>query len=163
MVYLVGLVYLVHLVCLVCLAFLVKPDYPNKPDEPNQPNEQNKPDRPDKPDRPHRTGSLRRKENRLKNHTPQGKLPPQPIATTIHSPQPYPDLRRVLPCGEVREWPNRAVSKTAVLATGPWVRSPPSPPNQACPGRRRPGQVCLVHLVCLVCLVRRTKETKRTR
>jgi len=34
--------------------------------------------------------------------------------------------------GEVREWPNRAVSKTAVLATGPWVRSPPSPPNQAC-------------------------------
>ena len=30
--------------------------------------------------------------------------------------------------GEVREWPNRAVSKTAVLATGPWVRSPPSPP-----------------------------------
>ena len=67
-----------------------------------------------------------RKENRLKNHTPQGKLPPQPIATTTH---PYPAVRRVLPSGEVREWPNRAVSKTAVLATGPWVRSPPSPPT----------------------------------
>ena len=93
------------------------------------------------------------KENRLKNHRPQGKLPPEPIATTIHSPQPYPDVRRVLPSGEVREWPNRAVSKTAVLATGPWVRSPPSPPNQACSCRRRPGRVCLVHLVCLVGLV----------
>src|SRR5437870_7192426 len=66
-----------------------------------------------------------RRENRLKNHTPQGKLPPQPIATTTH---PYPAVRRVSPSGEVREWPNRAVSKTAVLATGPWVRSPPSPP-----------------------------------
>jgi len=31
--------------------------------------------------------------------------------------------------GEVREWPNRAVSKTAVRATGPWVRIPPSPPD----------------------------------
>ena len=30
--------------------------------------------------------------------------------------------------GEVREWPNRAVSKTAVGVTRPWVRSPPSPP-----------------------------------
>src|SRR5882672_735498 len=70
-------------------------------------------------------------ENRLKNHTLQRKLLPQLIATTIHPPQPYPDVRRVLPSGEVREWPNRAVSKTAVLATGPWVRSPPSPPNQA--------------------------------
>jgi hypothetical protein len=50
------------------------------------------------------------KENRLKNHRPQGKL----TRST---------------CGEVREWPNRAVSKTAVLATGPWVRSPPSPPK----------------------------------
>ncbi len=68
------------------------------------------------------------KENRLNNHTPQGKLPPQPIVTTIHSSQPYQDVRRVLLRGEVREWPNRAVSKTAVLATGPWVRSPPSPP-----------------------------------
>ena len=74
------------------------------------------------------------KENRLKNHTPQGKLPPQPIATTTHPPHPYPAVRRVLPSGEVREWPNRAVSKTAVLATGPWVRSPPSPPifNRLC-------------------------------
>src|SRR5712692_971568 len=75
-----------------------------------------------------------RKENRLKNHTLQRKLLPQLIATTIHPPQPYPDVRRVLPSGEVREWPNRAVSKTAVLATGPWVRSPPSPPifNRLC-------------------------------
>lgn len=31
--------------------------------------------------------------------------------------------------GEVREWPNRAVSKTAVGVTRPWVRSPPSPPQ----------------------------------
>src|SRR5713226_4738572 len=77
-----------------------------------------------------------RKENRLKNHTLQRKLLPQLIATTIHPPQPYPDVRRVLPSGEVREWPNRAVSKTAVLATGPWVRSPPSPPNQARSCRR---------------------------
>src|SRR5207247_988168 len=30
--------------------------------------------------------------------------------------------------GEVRERPNRAVSKTAVRVTGPWVRIPPSPP-----------------------------------
>src|SRR5438445_10351959 len=66
-----------------------------------------------------------RRENRLKNHTPQGKLPPQPIATTTH---PYPAVRRGSPSGQVREWPNRAGSNTAVLATGPWVRSPPSPP-----------------------------------
>jgi hypothetical protein len=34
--------------------------------------------------------------------------------------------------GEVREWPNRAVSKTAVWETGPWVRIPPSPPRNQC-------------------------------
>ena len=33
--------------------------------------------------------------------------------------------------GEVRERPNRAVSKTAVGVTRPWVRIPPSPPNRA--------------------------------
>ena len=31
----------------------------------------------------------------------------------------------------MRERPNRAVSKTAVGVTRPWVRIPPSPPNQA--------------------------------
>ena len=31
--------------------------------------------------------------------------------------------------GEVRERPNRAVSKTAVPVTGPWVQIPPSPPH----------------------------------
>src|ERR1051325_11527795 len=31
-------------------------------------------------------------------------------------------------CGEVREWLNRAVSKTVVPARVPWVRIPPSPP-----------------------------------
>ena len=31
--------------------------------------------------------------------------------------------------GEVREWLNRAVSKTVVLARVPWVRIPPSPPS----------------------------------
>ena len=88
-----------------------------------------------------------RKENRLKNHTPQGKLPPQPIATTTHPPHPYPDLRRVRPSGEVREWPNRAVSKTAVLATGPWVRSPPSPPifKRLCLLVRVTPARCLLH------------------
>src|SRR5215510_9885467 len=30
--------------------------------------------------------------------------------------------------GEVREWLNRAVSKTVVPARVPWVRIPPSPP-----------------------------------
>ena len=29
----------------------------------------------------------------------------------------------------MREWPNRAVSKTAVRVTGPWVQIPPSPPD----------------------------------
>ena len=33
--------------------------------------------------------------------------------------------------GEVRERPNRAVSKTAVPFRGPWVRIPPSPPYLA--------------------------------
>src|SRR4029078_9087830 len=48
--------------------------------------------------------------------------------------------------GEVREWPNRAVSKTAVLATGPWVRSPPSPPlfNRLCVRVRVIPVRCLV-------------------
>ena len=35
--------------------------------------------------------------------------------------------------GEVREWLNRAVSKTAVPLRVPWVRIPPSPPNIADP------------------------------
>src|SRR2546426_11682653 len=34
-----------------------------------------------------------RKENRLKNYIPQGKLPPEPIATMVHPPQSYPDVR----------------------------------------------------------------------
>ncbi|CUQ66055.1 protein of unknown function [Candidatus Nitrospira inopinata] len=35
-------------------------------------------------------------------------------------------------CGEVREWTNRRAWRARVLATGPWVRIPPSPPNTAC-------------------------------
>src|SRR5205085_10914376 len=62
--------------------------------------------------------------------------------------------------GEVREWPNRAVSKTAVLATGPWVRSPPSPPNPPGSCRRLLRRVFLVHLVYLVCLVQERKKPK---
>ena len=42
--------------------------------------------------------------------------------------------------GEVREWPNRAVSKTAVRVTGPWVRIPPSPPLE-----RKNGDRLLFH------------------
>src|SRR5215510_11397881 len=33
-------------------------------------------------------------------------------------------------CGEVREWLNRAVSKTVVPLRVPWVRIPPSPPEK---------------------------------
>ena len=54
-----------------------------------------------------------------------------PCGVACGTPGKYVIMRSLLACGEVREWPNRAVSKTAVLATGPWVRSPPSPPNQA--------------------------------
>ena len=66
---------------------------------------------------------------------PIEKLHPPRYAAPIIDPNedrftPYfPATGRILRSGEVREWPNRAVSKTAVLATGPWVRSPPSPPN----------------------------------
>ena len=110
---------MVCLVCLVCLVFWLNET--NQINKTNQINQTNQLDP--------SVLALRANRNRLKNHTPQGKLPPQPITTTTHPPQPYPGVRRVLPSGEVREWPNRAVSKTAVLATGPWVRSPPSPPN----------------------------------
>ncbi len=34
-----------------------------------------------------------------------------------------------LPSGEVREWLNRAVSKTVEPSRAPWVRIPPSPPH----------------------------------
>ena len=33
--------------------------------------------------------------------------------------------------GEVPEWPNGLASKAGVLARGPWVQIPPSPPNHA--------------------------------
>src|SRR5262247_192436 len=33
-------------------------------------------------------------------------------------------------CGEVREWLNRAVSKTVVPLRVPWVRIPPSPSDK---------------------------------
>src|SRR2546427_13232276 len=42
--------------------------------------------------------------------------------------QPSHPLLLRLKKGEVRERPNRAVSKTAVPLRGPWVRIPPSPP-----------------------------------
>ena len=42
------------------------------------------------------------------------------------------------PYGEVREWLNRAVSKTAVPYRVPWVRIPPSPPEaKSCRGEMR--------------------------
>src|SRR6187399_721618 len=73
--------------------------------------------------------SLTRSQFRgLKNHLPHVKLP-QPIAAMLLVPATLPRREASSTCGEVREWPNRAVSKTAVLATGPWVRSPPSPPK----------------------------------
>ena len=34
-------------------------------------------------------------------------------------------------CGEVREWTNRHAWKACVPAMGPWVRIPPSPPDEA--------------------------------
>src|SRR5439155_25090618 len=43
--------------------------------------------------------------------------------------QPSHPLLLRLKKGEVRERPNRAVSKTAVPLRGPWVRIPPSPPT----------------------------------
>jgi hypothetical protein len=51
-----------------------------------------------------------------------------PCGVACGTPGKYVIMQSLLAYGEVREWPNRAVSKTAVLATGPWVRSPPSPP-----------------------------------
>jgi hypothetical protein len=106
---------------------------------------------------------FQRKENQLKNHTPQSKLPPQPITTTTHPPQPYPGVRR-LPCGEVREWPNRAVSKTAVLATGPWVRSPPSPPYKLAPADGVPdGSVLFIWFVLFVWFEERKKPNEPDR
>jgi hypothetical protein len=39
-------------------------------------------------------------------------------------------------CGEVREWLNRAVSKTVVPLRVPWVRIPPSPPVKKDKGTR---------------------------
>src|SRR5256886_8182577 len=45
--------------------------------------------------------------------------------------QPSHPLLLRLKKGEVRERPNRAVSKTAVPLRGPWVRIPPSPPYLA--------------------------------
>ena len=47
------------------------------------------------------------------------------------------NMRGLFETGEVRERPNRAVSKTAVGVTRPWVRIPPSPPYQ---------QPCLLYL-----------------
>src|ERR1700674_1377063 len=48
-------------------------------------------------------------------------------------------------CGEVREWLNRAVSKTVEPLRVPWVRIPPSPPDS--PSRRFPvGQEVFVGL-----------------
>src|SRR5262250_619046 len=47
--------------------------------------------------------------------------------------------REVSLCGEVREWLNRAVSKTVVPLRVPWVRIPPSPPEKDDKGTRRWG------------------------
>src|SRR6185295_19866026 len=38
-------------------------------------------------------------------------------------------LKKVFAFGEVREWLNRAVSKTVEPLRVPWVRIPPSPPD----------------------------------
>ena len=76
----------------------------------------------------HRTPLIRREENPLKNRHPQGKLAGvdslKPLIHII-----LPELQAQPSNGEVRERPNRAVSKTAVPVTGPWVRIPPSPPQ----------------------------------
>ena len=48
-----------------------------------------------------------------------------PGATILFSRQ----AQRSIVCGEVREWLNRAVSKTVVPVRVPWVRIPPSPPE----------------------------------
>src|SRR5215510_8088601 len=42
-------------------------------------------------------------------------------------------------CGEVREWLNRAVSKTVVPLRVPWVRIPPSPSEKKNKGTRSRG------------------------
>src|SRR5215510_12612888 len=47
-------------------------------------------------------------------------------------------------CGEVREWLNRAVSKTVVPLRVPWVRIPPSPPEKKDKGTRRGGEKILL-------------------
>lgn len=64
---------------------------------------------------------------RCNNHLRHGKLLP---TSSSNCSLPAHDSHIDNPAyGEVREWPNRAVSKTAVGVTRPWVRSPPSPPQ----------------------------------
>ena len=68
------------------------------------------------------------RENSLKYHASHCKLTPHSLIGQGRASYGASQFSK-LP-GEVPEWPNGLASKAGVLARGPWVQIPPSPPNQ---------------------------------